>query len=421
MPYVRVLSIGLVLLGLGWWLARGISAPRPMTPEPRSTHAWSTRFWIGAPTSAHRSSDAGAWALAEDGSVEPLAGGALAREITRRLCPESARSICDARGSVGCPSAAWIDEEPCAVAFESQCASWVERNYGAADDGFDVDEVALARCLRELREDVSSGEAITMSSACGELAHDPAVEGAACTFSWYACGRDGRCFDGLCRSNARLGELCIDEPCGPDLMCIADRCERPTPHGAACDESSVCAEREDGCIGGRCASHIADGEPCGYDEGCATSARCLRGVCTRVSTTSCSLGGECGRGRNCAGETEARCEPAAGAGLACVSYSDCGVLDCVDGRCAGGMALTAGRLPAGAECAYATSGQCAPGLACASGLDGYRCRTPHALGERCDEDAACAPDAVCVWRVIDGRCLPALCDVRDYFVDTGEE
>lgn len=421
MPYVRALSLGLVLLGLGWWLARGVSATPAVTREPRAAHAWRTQFWIGAPASTHTSSDAGAWAQADDGSLGPEPGGALAREITRRLCPETARWICDARRSLGCPSAASVDDEPCVLAFESQCAGWVERNYGASDDGLDVNELALAGCLGALREQTPSGESITMSAACGELAHDPAAEGSACTFPWYPCGRDGRCFDGVCSANAQLGESCRDQPCGAGLVCDGERCERPTPHGGACDESSVCAEAADRCIDGVCASHLADGERCDYDEACATSARCVRGRCTRVSPGACSLGGECGRGRNCAGETEARCEPAVGVGLPCISYGDCGALDCVDGRCAGGMALTPGTLREGAECAYATNGECSPGLVCASGVDGYRCTEPSALGERCDEDAACASDAVCVWRVLDGQCIPALCEVRDYFVDSGEE
>lgn len=364
-----------------------------------------------------------------DADTEPEATGVLARAITSALCPLAARALCTARARADCgPLPERSDDEgavlheSCFELLEGDCADWVMRHYGAAPDRLMLDEGALAACTSALRADADSGQSVRPDPACDELGRDPADVGEACEADWYLCGRDGQCWDRVCQPLAQLGEPCVDVPCARGLFCTAGLCERPTPRGGPCDDETGCAERGDWCLEGRCAAHLPEGGACEYDGECARASRCLLGRCQRVPSTTCTLTEECGRDRTCVGPYVARCEPIPELDAPCGTMTDCEPwLACVDGRCAGYGGERDATLSRGAACNEpGVRAECGRGLVCLYGGEGYRCEAALPLGGRC-EAGGCARDAMCVWRVQDGHCAPALCEATDYFAERDEE
>jgi hypothetical protein len=109
-------------------------------------------------------------------------------------------------------------------------------------------------------------------------------------------------------------------------------------------------------------------------------------------------------------------------GGACFSQVDCGVgLFCSDGLCVDPCYAEHGTIELGEPCGGVTlAGGCRRGLVCGLTSDGARCVEPLPIGAEC-EQGTCATTAICLWRVIDGRCGSALCAMNDFFVEYGEE
>lgn len=357
------------------------------------------------------------------------ATGVLARAITSALCPAAAHVICGARARLDCgPMPPTYDDDgaplpaSCVETVQRVCGDWVVRHYGWLEDDLLVNDGALSMCLDALRADASEGLSVYLDGSCNELARDAASEGQVCSADWLPCGQNGQCAEGRCEPLATLGEPCVDVPCARGLFCTAGLCDRPTPRAHACDDESTCERRGDDCLDGVCAAHVANGAPCDYDGDCAVASRCVLGRCARVPSTTCSLDEECGAGRTCVGAYAAHCEAIPNLGAPCVTATDCEPwLGCTDGRCAVYAHLDYGQSDVGDAChAGPAPGGCARGLVCVYGVQGYRCETGAPIGERCEADR-CVVDAMCVWRVVDGVCAPALCGLTDYFAESNEE
>lgn len=299
--------------------------------------------------------------------------------------------LCAARRRYGC-GAPTEGDATCEETTEADCGAWAERHYGWVQDAYVVDDASLAFCLRALEHDAGRGASIDLDLSCQELARDTARVGEPCAHEFAGCGDDGFCMGGRCRAATTLGEPCDEVDCARDLVCIAGLCTRATPRGGVCDPESVCAERGDECLAGRCAPF----DPGGVE---APDGRCRSDA-------------ECDVGRQCVGDDyRGTCAAAPQRGRPCLADAECEPLSCSEaGRCEEPAPTAGGALREGEACEIAsTTPGCRADLRCAyGGALGYVCVRLAGLGEDC-ELTGCR-EGTCTWGYADGHCEPELCE-----------
>lgn len=292
-----------------------------------------------------------------------------------------------------------------------------------------VQEVAIGMACTE--ETVCAGTAVCAPNraGAGSVCTAAGAEGTNCTATTgqpSPCATGLRCIDRFCRSTHAAGEACEmaleDRDCEAGLACVDGRCAAPpagrcTVRGDRCPDGQRCVNRMcvtaiapgETCTGGTCAGGYTCPSDVGRCEvgipsaGCTDDADCVRGTACREHL--CVVVGQCPQ-RNvirndvvC--DTNARCIPVTGSGLACRPIGrDGGVCrpgatPCEAGhRCVGGICVTAADASAGV-CPQRL--RCPPGARCEAGCqltgtvgtEGARCRRARNAAGECDRPLRC--------------------------------
>ena len=257
------------------------------------------------------------------------------------------------------------------------------------------DPLTAAACNRALAVrscDATAADTRAVPEACKRVLIGTIAAGATCADD-REC-KTGRCDAARCIPNACCTGGCaayvapakIDEPCGPDVGCVADafcgsdlHCHPLGTMSASCDQDLHCAAGL-ACIGatelqaGACRPLPKIGEPCPYLRCAEIGARCDGTICVRVGIS----------GDRCTADTECSefhfCDTAAGR---CIDLPSTG--QPCQGRCAG---------EAWCEITATSVGTCrAPQPNAAPCTADNQCLTQY-----CEEGAifdACAEPALC--------------------------
>jgi hypothetical protein len=253
---------------------------------------------------------------------------------------------CGAGGLCAPPPALLEDGEPCAADVECKRPCSVCRpgagealacqDRAAVGEACVVDEhCGAALCCRQ----GACGPFVQSGGACGPEA--PCAAGLLCAPP-AAAGNSGQGDDGhavsdddgdasepalVCRPLPGLGEPC--QALGPwvcgEGACVNEQCSAGALDDPCGGDSDCSADRL--CVEGACARAPRDGAPCTSDGRCAAALYCegLRCKGPPPAGEACGPGGLCADGAFCAADQ--RCEATRAAGLPCAS----------DGQCASGL------------------------------------------------------------------------------------
>lgn len=249
---------------------------------------------------------------------------------------------------------AWGSETTCSARRYATCL----RRVGLADSGLQPSNVAAcAAAVSKITCDVAS-LADTLPDC-----QAPAGKRA----NAAACGDDGQCASGYCRTAGNVCGTCAnraakgapcneDRDCQDDMACVATasikKCAERVAVGYACNASEPCIAPAS-CVAGKCASPLGNGAACTPADKRCDAAQGLfchgqTNVCTAYTTAN-------------SGEA---CGYFDGAFIACASGFTCKVVSQGQGSCARVADV-------GEGCSVSDTVPCRAGLVCDGGVCGF--------------------------------------------------